>query len=287
MKKFLLLIALVLMSAFFYKLTSAQIEEDRKEYQAGTIKFMAPLDYSPISKIYHEQTIGEYIYSGVFDTFLKDFFEGSGFKYYPLDTKDYVKNIKSAEKNHLDFIIGVYSDSSLYKDFKFIYPSLLDNPVHLVMLPSNINKIKSLKDLKSLKGAISANDQWNDYILEQFKEFKIERIDTPEEMYRQLINGEIDYVFTTYWYGISEIMKLGIKDFVAVSQKGLWNMPLFIAVSNFSPQHTYLVHYITEYLKNPENIEKIKARALEELEEIKTQNQGIVPDSYVLQKNNN
>ena len=37
-------------------------------------------------------------------------------------------------------------------------------------------------------------------------------------------------------------------------------------------------------IKNPENIEKIKARALEELEEIKTQNQGIVPDSYVLKK---
>ena len=272
------------MSAFFYKLTSAQIEDDKKGTIPDIIRFLAPLDYAPISKIYHIPTEYYYTYDGVFDTFLKDFFDENGLKHVPLATTDYVDNIKEAERNHLDFIIGVYSDSTLYKDFKFIYPALLDNPIHLVMLPANINKIKSLKDLKSLKGAICAKDQWNDYTLEQFKEFKIEQIDNSEEMYRQLINGEIDYILTTYWYGMSEIMKLGIQDLVAVSQKGLWNMPLFIAISNFSPQKTYLVHYMTEYLKNPEVIAKIKERALEVLEEIKTQNQGVVHDSYILQK---
>ena len=286
MKKILLSITLIIIGAFCYNLTSAQIKQDFTKNQKPTeIKFLSPLNYPPISKISY--SAGSFIYEGIFDNFMNEFCSEHKLKCTPATEDDYINTIKSVEKNKLDFIIGVYSDSILYKDFKFIYPALLDNPVHIVMLPSNTSKIKTLNDLKSLKGAIDSKDQWNDYILEQFKQFNIEQIETSEEMYRKLISKEIDYVLTTYWYGVSEIMRLGIQDFVTVSQKGLWNMPLFIAISNFSPQKAYLVHYITEYLKDPEITQKIKERALERLEEIKAQNHGVVPDSYVLQKDNN
>ena len=174
-----------------------------------------------------------------------------------------------------------------YDDFQIISPSLIDNPVHLVMLPSRIGQISKAKDLLPLKGAIDENDKFNNFVTEQLNKFNIETVSTPQELYRKLLSGEIDYVFTSYWYGISKIMELGIQDFVAVSQKGLWNMPLFIGISDFSKKKNYLMHHITEYLKNPFVTQKIKERALEILEEIKRQNQGVVPDSYILQNNNN
>ncbi|MBP5399111.1 MAG: ABC transporter substrate-binding protein [Alphaproteobacteria bacterium] len=288
MKKFLLLVILILISIFCYNLTSAKINPNEPIVaKNGIIKFVTPLNYFPISKIENRQRKSDIIYEGVFDTFIDDFCGKNQISCTPFIDTNYINTIKTAEINKLDLIIGIYSDSILYEDFRFIYPSLLDNPVHLVMLPSRIGEITSLKDLKPLKGAINSNDQWNDYILEQFKQFNIEQIDSSEEMYRKLISKEIDFVFTTYWYGISEIMRLGIQDFVTVSQKGLWNMPLFIAVSNYSPKKNYLIHYLTEYLKNPTVTQKIKARAIEVLEEIKTQNHGVVPDSYVLQKDAN
>ena len=287
MKKFFLFLSLVSVGAFCYHLTSAQIKQEiTKNTRIRQVRYLAPINYYPISEIENINTPDLSAYKGVFDKFIADFCNEHTLKCEPFVNKDFITTTKTIEKNKLDFVIGIYSDSTLYEDFKFIYPSLLDNPVHLVMLPQKINQIKNIKDLKKLKGAIESNEQWNDYILEQFKQLKIEKINTAEEMYKKLLSGEIDYVLTTYWYSITKIMKLGIQDFVAVSQKGLWNMPLFIAISNFSSQKNYLVHYMTEHLKNPETTEKIKERALEILEEIKMQNQGVVPDSYILQKDN-
>ena len=285
MKKFFLIISIFVASFFCYTITSAQLNQKQQTGgQKTIIKFASYVDYFPISKIDNIKSIPSY--EGVFDNFIKDMCDSYHYECQPFINNNYIQTIK-ANTDELDIVIGAYSDSNLYEDYKLIYPSILDNPVHLVMLPSNISKISKISDLKPLKGAIDSNEQWNDFVLEQFSDLDIKTMDSSEEMYRQLISGEIDYVFTTYWYGTSEIMKLGIQDFVSVSQKGIWNMPLFIAVSNSSRHQAHLEHYITEELKKEGTIEKIKNRAIEKLNEVKLNNQGVVPEAYILKKDDN
>ena len=64
-------------------------------------------------------------------------------------------------------------------------------------------------------------------------------------------------------------------------------MPLFVAVSNSSKNKAFLTHYFTEELKNPNTANKVKERAIELLNEIKLKNQGVVPETYILKKDNN
>ena len=284
MKKFIFLTAIIITSFFCYSLTSAKLKTLQ---QVSTVRYTAFPDYYPISQITKLSKIKGNIYQGVFDNFISDISAVNNLNFQIYLDDDYIQTIRSAETNNLDIVIGIYADSKLYDDFQIITPSLIDNPVHLVMLPSRIGQIREAQDLLPLKGAIDENDKFNNFVTEQFKKFNIETVSTPQEAYRKLMSGEVDYIFTSYWYGISKIMELGIQDLVAVSQKGLWNMPLFIGISDFSQKKNYLMHHITEYLKNPIVTQKIKERALEVLEEIKKQNQGVVPNSYILQNNNN
>ena len=285
MKKILLIVIMCIASIFFYNITSAQLNQTHTFRTVPvTAKCLSYPDYYPISKITPAE---KYLYyEGVFESFIQ-YLKSYNLSCDTFLEDTFAKTARRADRNGLDIIIGAYSDSALNGDFKFIYPSILDNPVHLVMLPSNIEKISKLKDLQKLKGAIDRHEQWNDFVIEQFKNFDIETLDSSEEMYRKLIDGEIDYVFTSYWYGATQMMKLGIQEFVAMSQKGMWNMPLFVAVSNSSRYKTYFVHLITEILKDPETVAKIKEQAIETLNQIKLQNQGVVPEAYILKKDNN
>lgn len=292
MKKILLIISILITSLFCYTITSAQLTQKKiSDNSITNINFTAYLDYLPLSTI-HDPTSLTPSYEGIFDTFLKDWCQNYKLNCSPFSNGNYEETVKKTSNNtfsnnKLDVIIGAYSDSKLYEDYKLIYPSILDNPVHLVMLPSSIAKISKISDLKPLKGAIDSHDQWNDFVLEQFTNLNITTVDSPEELYRQLMSGEIDYVFTTYWYGMSKIMELGLQDHVSVSQKPIWNMPLFVAVSKTSRYKNFLTHYLTEELKKEDTISKVKERAIEKLEEIKQKTQGTVPEAYILKKDDN
>lgn len=286
MKKILLIISILITSLFCYTITSAQLTQKTLSKKLPNINFTTHLDYLPLGTIRNPKSLTP-SYEGIFDIFLKDWCKNYKLHCIPYSNGNYEETVKKFSDNNLDIVIGAYSDSKLYEDYKLIYPSILDNPVHLVMLPSSIAKISKISDLKPLKGAIDSHDQWNDFVLEQFDNLDIKTVDSAEELYRQLMSGEIDYVFTTYWYGMSKIMELGLQDHVSVSQKPIWNMPLFVAVSKTSRYKNFITHYLTEELKKEDTISKVKERALEKLEEIKQKNQGTVPEAYILKKDDN
>ena len=235
-------------------------------------------DYYPLGKEEQDK------YSGLFDTFLRDFEQSAQFTNYVYHTDDYEVTIRTGAKGRSDILFGMYADTSLYEDWKFIYPAAVDNPVHLIMLPERVGEIKSIDDLKSMKGAIDSREHWSDFVKDQLSAFDIETIDNSYDLYGKLLRGEIDYIFTTYWFGMIEMMKLGVNDMVSVSKKSIWNMPVFIGVSKISRERDYLVHNLTKLMQTQEVRDKIKARGIEILEEVKQATQGVVPPSYVLEQ---
>ena len=152
------------------------------------------------------------------------------------------------------------------------------------MLPSKIATVKKISDLKNMKGAIDSREYWSDFVKDQMQNFNLEKIDNSYDLYGKLLRGEIDYIFTTYWFGSIEMMKLGVRDLVTLSKKSIWNMPVFIGISKISMERDYLSHNLTQWLSRPEIREKIKNRAIEILQKVEEETRGTVPPSYILEQ---
>lgn len=275
MKKVIAIIVLVISVFIFSQRAVSQIQIGPTLNFKGTGYSVVPFyNYFPLSgDNYCKQ-------GGIFEDILKEITLQITFQPYFYCNGKYEETLRTGAKGSADLALGIYSDTSLYEDWKIIYPAAIDNPVHLVMAPERISEVKTIDDLKKLKGAIHANDHFNDFVAEQLQNFNLEKIDNSEELYRKLITGEIDYIFITYWYGKAEALKLGVNNMISFSKKSIWNMPLFLGVSKMSVARKYFSHTLTEWMKDDETREKIKQRAIELLQQTAEENRGKVPLTY-------
>lgn len=281
MKKFRKTLLLAVLAVFLGHTAAAQVQFGvPKKISSSILRTASFPDYYPLGRT----TSGHY--EGLFDEFLLDFRTFANFTAELFRDDDYVETIRRGAKGRADIILGMYSDTSIYGDLKFIYPAAIDNPVHLVMLPSRIGEIKKISDLKNMKGAIDSREYWSDFVRDQMENFNLEKVDNSYDLYGKLMRGEIDYIFTTYWFGMAEMMKLGVQNLVTVSKKSIWNMPIFIGISKISVEREYLSHNLTQWLSKPEVRNKIKQRAIDILHQIEEENKGTVPPSYTLNNPN-
>lgn len=281
MKKFRKTLLLAVLAVFLGHTAAAQVQFGvPKKISSSILRTTSFPDYYPLGRT----TSGHY--EGLFDEFLLDFRTFANFTAELFRDDDYVETIRRGAKGRADIILGMYSDTSIYGDLKFIYPAAIDNPVHLVMLPSRIGEIKKISDLKNMKGAIDSREHWSDFVRDQMENFNLEKVDNSYDLYGKLMRGEIDYIFTTYWFGMAEMMKLGVQNLVTVSKKSIWNMPVFIGISKISVEREYLSHNLTQWLSKPEVRNKIKQRAIDILHQIEEENKGTVPPSYTLNNPN-
>ena len=281
MKKFWI----ILLASFFTVLhcseTFSQVQFGvPKKLSSSILRISGFEDYYPLGR-----TTSGY-YEGLFDEFLLEFRTFANFGAQIYKDNSYIETIRKGAKGRTDIILGIYPDTSIYEDYKFIYPAAIENPVHLVMLPSRIGEIKKISDLKNLKGAIDSREYWSDFVNDQMDELNIEKVDNSYDLYGKLMRGEVDYIFTTYWYGMIEMMKLGVKDSVSISRKSIWSMPVFIGISKISLEREYLSHNLTQWLNRQEVRDKIKARAIAILRQVEEETRGTVPPSYTLNNQN-
>lgn len=270
---------LFLFIAFFSLISSscfAQIEfEQIKSRTQERLRVTGFFDYYPF---------GEYTYNdydGVFKPFIKEFSDNARYslEFLPV-VKNYEDTVRDVAKGEADVLLGMYSETSLYEDMKFIYPAAIDNPIHLVMLPSSMKKVRSVQDLKSLKGAIHSHEHLSDFVQDKLEGFQLEYIDNSYELYAKLMRGEIDYVLTSIYFGTIETAKLGLRKQVVFSKQSLWNMPMFIGISKSSFHREYLSHMLSKMLEKPEIREKIKNHMIEIVNSIDAQYAGTVPPSF-------
>lgn len=275
MKKLIILLTLAISAFIFSQRAVSQIQlGPSHKFTGGRLSVTPFYDYFPLSG---KEICGQ---GGIFDDLVKDLVTLTTFKSNMYCVDSYEDSIRNGAKGKGDIALGVYSDTSLYEEWKIIYPAAIDNPVHLVMIPSRISEVKSIDDLKNLKGAIDTRDHFNDFVTDQLQNFNLEKLDNSEEIYRKLISGEIDYVFVTYWYGMAEVLKLGVQEMVSFSKKSIWNMPLFLGISKMSPGREFFSHHLTEWMKDDAVREKIKQRALDILQQLAEENRGKVPLTY-------
>ena len=147
-------------------------------------------------------------------------------------------------------------------------------------LPSRRGEIKSLEDVKKLKGAILEKEILSDYVNEQMKDYDVIKIRDPNELFKKLFTKEIDYVFTGYYTGLIEASKLGLRNYVAFSKQIIWDIPLFIGVSKASKNRAFLIGRLGKYLEKKEVQEKFKKHLLNVIHEFEVLNNSITPPMY-------
>ncbi len=258
----------------------AQVEfEQIKSRTQEKLQVTGFFDYYPFGQYQNN------IYSGVFKPFIEYFADHGQYvlDYLPI-SMNYEDTIREVSKGEADVVLGMYSETSLYADLKFIYPAAIDNPIHLVMLPSKISTIRSVQDLKSLKGAIHSKEMFSDYVNDKLKDFAVEYVDNSHELYGKLIRGEIDYVLTGIYFGTIETAKLGIRHQVAFSKQSLWNIPVFIGISKASVHREYLSHTLSKLLEKPEIKEKIQKDMDDLVNAVIEEYAGTVPPSFLSEK---
>lgn len=273
--KFILLISVIILS--FINSSYAQMKTDDSNLQYIRSKEMR------ITGFRHYPPFG-WIEEGGYKSFMTDFFKEYHKKYnfhagfYP--SKNYVNDVIDVRSGKLDVIWGMYNQTTIYNGIEYIFPSFANNPIHIITLPENTSRIKTISDARKLKGAIYAEEPLSDYIESYLKKLNIQRVENPYELFRLLFTKEIDYIIGGKYFYMIESAKLGLSKQIRFSKNAVWDMPMFVGVSKPYRHRALVVKSLKDILGDAKTKEKINNSLIQMLDNIEKQYSGVVPPTF-------
>lgn len=261
--------------------------EGAEEGISGTIYMTSFSDYEPFGyKTKGED--GDNTVGSVFRDVLREVLPASrhfGISYNYFDTvSDAVIDMK---KGQTHVFLGAFYATSSFDDFDFVFPAILNDPVHIMMLPERISEIKKIEDLKNLKGVYVGSEMFSDYMLKVFEDLSLEKVTDADEAYKKLFLREADYILGSFYYHYVNIIEKGLKGYIAFSSRPLWNMPMFIAFSKRLENRKSIQEYFRKLILQETFKEKLLARIKEFVQEKEEAFAGSVPPMYIKQNGEN
>lgn len=256
-----------------------------KDVSLKQVNAVTFLDYPPFGerkevKAKEEDAKGVIIFESVFEDYVSRHLDEYNFDVRYLDGTDYEELLNRVRRGKADLVYGMYSHTMIYEGIEIIYPSIVSNPITIMMLPSRIGEVKSLGDLKKLKGAINSHEILSDFVNKELKEYDVTYEDDENKIFEMLFTGKVDYVFTSYYFGLIEASKLGLRDKVSFSKQIIWNMPLFVGISKDSMYREILTHLIEKMSSENNARSEMEKIVKSTIEKIERENYGVVPPSY-------
>ncbi|MBQ4400081.1 MAG: transporter substrate-binding domain-containing protein [Alphaproteobacteria bacterium] len=256
-----------------------------KSYLNVPINIIGIPDFPPFS-YYEDLGHDTYKYHSVFYEPLEKIFKKYDISYKVLRVKpEEVNNIKllmvKAKSGEAEAFIGAYADTKLFSGLEVIYPAVVSNPIHVITLPETQSKIKTLGDLKNMRGIACKTEYFSDFVLRKFKELNVSYVDSPFEAYKAVITGKADYMFGSMYYNRIMISRYGLGDYLKYSKNPIWNIPFFIALSKMMPVLSEYKKVFEKEFANPEFAREVKQAILESVNAEVDKNAGIVPPSFI------
>jgi hypothetical protein len=242
-------------------------------------------DFPPFS-YYEDIGHGSYKYHSVFYKPLERILKKYEIKHKFLGVRaDEVNNIKlmlvKAKSGEAEAFVGAYADTKLFSGLEVIYPAVISNPIHVITLPETQAKIKTLGDLRNLRGIASKTEYFSDFVLRKFKELNVSYVDSPYEAYKAVITGQADYMFGSMYYNRIMVSRYGLGDYLKYSKNPIWNIPFFIALSKMMPVLSEYKKVFEKEFADPEFAREVKQAILESVNAEVDKNAGIVPPSFI------
>lgn len=262
--------------------------EDKHPQKRRDVHITGFIDYAPFGFVEHPDAKIYGKFSTLFQPMIDDLATENNLRiFYDMQKKDFPTLVQEVRKGEIDVVLGAYHQTELFRGLELIYPAALNNPITIFMLPNRIQEVKSVDDLKKLKGVRVSKEVYSDYIDEQLKQFNIETVDTSYEMFEKLFTKQADYILASHYYGLIEAIKLGLRSQVAVAKQTLWQIPMFIGVSKLSRERKMLTQKFTRYLEKPENQKALQDNVAKMIAEFEKKAQGVVPPTFGLEKADN
>lgn len=286
MKKILLTVFLVLLYSFFAYRSFAFVRyEDKHPKKITELEMTGYIDYAPFGFVDHPDEIVYGSFHTVFQPMIDAFIKDANLKmHYSLQQRTFDDLAQKVRQGDIDFLVGAYYQTELFKGLDLIYPAAIYNPITVFMLPNRINEVKSTADLKKLKGVRNTNEFFSDFVEQKVAELNPIEVSSSYQMFEKLFTREADYIITSYYYGMFEAIKLGLRYQVAPAKQTLWNIPMFVGVSKTSRHRDLISRYLTNYLNNKDNREAIKQYLQTMIEEFEKKYSGVVPPTFGLDK---
>lgn len=236
-------------------------------------------DYFPISHIVKQD--GYDVLETIFNRSLKVLEKSDNFELSFVAQRDYNKAISEVRRGKTDVILGMYYATKIYSGLDYIFPAVLNNPVHVVMLPETEAQVSKVEDLQKLRGVYNRQEHFSDYVIKNFQDLGVAAVEDATEGYRKLFSGEVDYLVGSYYYNYVTVCELGLKGYVTFSKQALWNMPMFIGVSKSSKNHKKVGMSLKKIVTDKEFVQQINESLRDIIAQTEIDTQGIVPPDFV------
>ena len=260
----------------------AQHMVQKQGYLTEDLYYTGLPDYPPFSQYLAEKQ-GIYSLESAFLKPIKDIAKKYDFKIKDeamverASLQTVILDIRSGKSQ---IFIGAYSDTKLFTGIHLIYPASVSNPIHVITLPDDQEKIKSSKDLAALRGVISKTEYVSDFVLRKIKPLNLTFAETPYEAYEKLFTGEADYILGGLYYNRIMASRYGIEQYLAYSKKPLFKIPVFVALSKVMPKLSLYDKIFSQEFNKPEFGNAVKKEILRIVEDEIAKNQGIVPPAF-------
>ncbi|MFV0627340.1 MAG: substrate-binding periplasmic protein [Alphaproteobacteria bacterium] len=272
------IIGLFLLFATITKANAMLADDERNIKRYKEISVTGFPDYPPFGFL--EEPDRTSSFNSVFKKFLEEYAIPNNIKINYKANVKYKEAVQDVRSGKINLIIGMYSETDIYNGIEYIYPSFINNPVHIIALPNKITNIKDFSDLQKMKGGINKNEHLSDFVNEQLNQLGVKRIEDSYTLYKMLFNGEIDYVIGSRYFNMIEASKLGLLNKVSFSKKPIWDMPMFIGMSKGFIERPYVTQSLSKSLADPENQKKINNYLIEMMNNIEDKNRGIVSPEF-------
>lgn len=280
MKLFIKLLCFSIIFCFSASRINALVQEKVTDQAHGLFSYSTFFDYPPFGYLNANNKLVT-----IYRPFLKAFSGKRGLPIKQSVPSSYDNAILQVVSGETNLLLGVYFSTERYRGIQLLYPSIVNNPIVPVTLPSSDINIQTKEDLKNLKGAIDKREHFSDYVARELQKLNVQEFDNSEKLYEQLFIGNVDYILTSRYYGALEQAKLGLRDMVQMSKTAIWDMPLFIGVSDAitNNAHKRLVKRIQKLLKEQgeELKESINQLLIEKIRQADEAARGVVPPSFV------
>ncbi len=246
------------------------------------------IDYPPFSRFAYSRQSEKRSLLVMESAFLKptiDVMSKHGVNIVPMELSDEDLDLKllllDVRSGKYKIFIGAYSNTQLYNGLQMIFPASISNPIHVITSADSMTHIANFDDLKNLRGVMSKTELLSDFIVRKVSDMGVEFVDTPYECYEKIILGKADYMLGGIYYNRMMASHYGLGSFLSYSQKPLFKIPIFIAISKVTPRLSQYMEVFQEEFAKPEYATAVKEEILRIVNEEEQRYEGTVPPSFV------
>lgn len=285
MKKILLTVFGICLLAVVAGQASAFVRYEEKHPKKVTeLRVTGYIDYAPFGYVDHPDSIVYGNFHTVFQPMLDAFIKEANLKmHYELQQKTVDDLTQKVRQGDIDFFVGAYYQTEMFKGLDLLFPAAMYNPITVFMLPDRINEVKSTEDLKKLKGVRNTKEIFTDFVEKKVAELQPAEVDSAYAMFEKLFTREADYMITSYYNGMLEAARLGLRQQVAPAKQTLWNIPVFVGVSKTSHHRDMISKWLTRYLNDKKNLEILQQSLQQTVSDFEKQYEGTVPPTFGLE----